>query len=331
MNKYAVMTSIYPPTKGVEAFAAMPNWKLIVVGDKKTPRAWAYPGVTFLDVDSQEEMGYRICSRLPFNHYARKNLGYLYAMQQGAELIADVDDDNIPYPDWNNQLAIEIASLSAIISPRFPNIYRQFTSANVWPRGLPLETILDDTPFEFDEPHMRRIGVWQFLADKDPDVDAVYRLTVNKEVYFEKGDPFCISGRSYAPFNSQNTVWLKSSFPFMLLPAGVTFRLTDILRGYIAQRCLKAFDNHLAFGPATVYQERNPHNFLADFESEIPGYLGIARIVDTLDRVGSKANKQDQLMSCYQALFAEGFITEADVALCRDWLDDVQSLLSGRP
>lgn len=34
---YIVATSINPPTNAIRKFDAMPDWKLIVVGDLKTP------------------------------------------------------------------------------------------------------------------------------------------------------------------------------------------------------------------------------------------------------------------------------------------------------
>lgn len=40
---------------------------------------------------------FSIASELPFKSYTRKNIGYLYAISQGAEWIYDTDDDNKPY------------------------------------------------------------------------------------------------------------------------------------------------------------------------------------------------------------------------------------------
>ena len=39
-------------------------------------------------------MKYKIVSLLPWNHYARKMLGYLKAMEAGASILVDTDDDN---------------------------------------------------------------------------------------------------------------------------------------------------------------------------------------------------------------------------------------------
>lgn len=69
---------------------------MVVVADRKTPNNWSYPNVHFLSVDKQATFG-SFAKLLPFNSYARKTLGYLYAIQNGALWIYDTDDDNKPY------------------------------------------------------------------------------------------------------------------------------------------------------------------------------------------------------------------------------------------
>ena len=54
-------------------------------------------------------------------------------------------------------------------------------TAASWPRGFPLEAIKDlrtkTAPFKRKSFPLRRIGVVQSLANNDPDVDAIFRLT----------------------------------------------------------------------------------------------------------------------------------------------------------
>ena len=207
------------------------------------------------------------------------------------------------------------------------NVYKYFSDAHVWPRGFPLEYVSRPEVPSLRPPAERRVGVWQFLANKDPDVDAVYRLTSNAQIDFKKEIAFSLDPHTYAPFNSQNTVWHRSAFSFMFLPAFVSFRFTDILRGYVAQRCLWLFKSHLAFGPATVYQERNPHDFLADFESEIPCYLGVRRLVQALESLTDSDLGGNPLDRCYSALAEAGIVTAEELALCDSWLKDVDRLI----
>jgi hypothetical protein len=41
-DKWIVVTSIAAPTSDVKLLSEIPGWKLLVVGDKKTPRSWRY-------------------------------------------------------------------------------------------------------------------------------------------------------------------------------------------------------------------------------------------------------------------------------------------------
>ena len=36
----------------------------------------------------------------------RRNIGFVYAYEQGADVIATVDDDNIPYENWGQDLLL---------------------------------------------------------------------------------------------------------------------------------------------------------------------------------------------------------------------------------
>ena len=48
----------------------------------------------FLDAQSQNEIKSKFVNNLPWNSFGRKNIGYLYAMANGADFIYDFDDDN---------------------------------------------------------------------------------------------------------------------------------------------------------------------------------------------------------------------------------------------
>ena len=44
--------------------------QVLVVADRKTPADWAYPGVDFLGMEEQKELGYSILPLTPLNSYA---------------------------------------------------------------------------------------------------------------------------------------------------------------------------------------------------------------------------------------------------------------------
>jgi hypothetical protein len=100
-KKFIVITSIFNPTEAIEAFSSLEDYHLVVVGDKKTPAGWHHKNCTYLNVEDQLAISSSLANAIPFNHYGRKMMGYVYAIRQGAEVIIDTDDDNIPYPGWD--------------------------------------------------------------------------------------------------------------------------------------------------------------------------------------------------------------------------------------
>src|SRR5687767_10653339 len=109
-KKFVVITSINPPGEAIEKFARWQDWEIIVVGDRKTPGNWSHAGVTFLGMDSQYDLFDEFAHSIPENTYTRKTIGYLYAIRNGADLIFESDDDNIPYDFARDEIQKEAAS-----------------------------------------------------------------------------------------------------------------------------------------------------------------------------------------------------------------------------
>ena len=330
MNKKTIiLTSINPPTPAVTQFAALPEWSVLMVGDRKTPLDWHCPSVQYLSVAQQQKLPFRIVPALPWNHYARKMIGYLLAAREGATVLAESDDDNHPlqewqFPDWEGYFD-HLPKGKDII-----NIYRLFTLQSIWPRGFPLTRITDPETIpdlSATEAKFARVGIWQALADHDPDVDAVYRLTVNQPCLFDNRAPVILPSGTFSPFNSQNTAFRRELLPLMYLPALVNFRVTDILRGYVAQPILWAAGYRLGFLGATVRQDRNTHDLQADFASELPLYTEVEKILTMVrEPIRPRDSISDNLFNVYRHLARQGIVKEAELDLLSAWLDDVATL-----
>jgi len=324
-----VVTTINPPSQAVREYADLNDWDVLIVGDKKTPVGWEYPDVTYFGPNDARSRRHRIHSSLPWNHYGRKMLGYLEAMARGATTIAESDDDNVPYrgwgfPDFGGTYATTAADLGYV------NIYSLFSDQAIWPRGLPLRKVLDpaskiDRGVLIDREV--RVGVWQGLADGDPDVDAIYRLVSGRECTFQSRLPVTLASGTFSPFNSQNTAFHEDVFPLLFLPAFVNFRYTDILRGVVAQPILHAAGLQLGVCCATVFQERNDHDFMKDFESEVPMYLTVERAqAEVCQAVASGRAVEDNLHAAYAALRHINVVADDEVRLLDAWLEDVERL-----
>jgi STELLO glycosyltransferases len=327
-----VVTSINPPNAILRALAdgaRRADVDFIVAGDTKSPPDFALDGCRFLDIEAQQRTGFAFAAACPTRHYARKNVGYLAAVLAGARRILETDDDNWPRETFfqDRQRHVEARGLAG---QGWANIYRYFSEATIWPRGLPLDAIHDPLPpFDTLDIQTRDCPIQQGLADENPDVDAVYRLALPLPQSFRHDRQVAIGRGAWCPFNSQNTTWWSDAFPLLYLPAFCSFRMTDIWRSFVAQRIGVENGWWVLFHEPSVWQERNEHNLMKDFADEVPGYLhnrAIGEALDALPLQPGAAHLGDNMRRCYEALVRLTVVGEEELALLDAWLADIRTL-----
>lgn len=329
-EKWIVVTTIQPPTEPIAVLSRMAEqgWSIVVVGDTKTPSNWEANGITYLSIAEQHRIFGQISQLIPVRHYSRKNLGYLFAIQNGATLILETDDDNIAGTDFGVGL-FPVVRGETLRHQGWVNVYRYFTDALVWPRGLPLTEIGSVPPLGAAE--SAPCPIQSFLADDDPDVDAIYRLLYKGQTRFAKRPPVVLNSGTWCPFNSQNTVFFESAFALLYLPCFVSIRMTDIWRSLVAQAALWKHGYRLSFHSATVKQIRNDHNLMHDFADEIPGYLENDRIAATLLHAIAKIGPGDMQSTArhlWQSLVDIDVVPEKELAVVDMWLDCLRAVIA---
>ncbi|RTL51086.1 MAG: DUF288 domain-containing protein [Sphingobacteriales bacterium] len=329
-----VITSISPPNEVLKSYAVLckqHNVGYIVIGDTKSPNDFFIEGCQFLSIEQQTKVDEAFAALLPVKHYARKNMGYLLAMQQGSTVIIETDDDNFGTENFFNFYPLQTIQPVYEAMGTWVNVYQYFTDKKIWPRGLPLNRILD-TPANLRQTIAKNIAapIQQGLANDNPDVDAVYRLVSDVRITFDANKQIALGKLTWCPFNSQNTVWYAPAFPLLYLPSYCSFRMTDIWRSLIAQRIAWENNWHILFYSPTVWQERNEHNLMKDFEDEIPGYLHnetIKQILSGLKLKGGASHVGDNLKKCYDALIQAALIGEAEMPLLELWLQAINKFI----
>ncbi len=309
MKRAIVTTTIQPPTEALTKYAAKEGWQLIVVGDRKTPHD-AYEALTrgakpiiYLTPEYQEQRYPELSAAVPWNCIERRNLGFVEAFHRGAEVIATVDDDNIPYECWGENLLIgqevEIDLYSTPDAVFDPLVVTEHS--NLWHRGFPLELLPRRQLTRYDGKVRRRILMQADLWDGDPDIDAIARITFSPSVTFSTiRSPY--GSDALAPFNSQNTFIAREVFPhYCVLP--FVGRISDIWAAYLAQR---AFPKSLAFAAPSVFQRRNPHDLISDMEAELLGYRHTFAFVSELERAEQLLAPEVQR---FLTAYAQAFLT----------------------
>lgn len=301
-------------------------YEFIVIGDETSPGTFQLAGCSFYSLEEQRALGLKFTQVCPTRHYARKNIGYLLAILSGANVIIETDDDNIPSDQFWHRRHRE-QSVRAIAEGGFVNAYRYFSDQKVWPRGLPLEHV-NDSIRDFDDLPTENADcpIQQGLTDSDPDVDAIYRLTLPLPLSFRNDRRVALKHGSWCPFNSQNTTWWKDAFPLLYLPAYCSFRMTDIWRSFVAQRIAWTNGWSILFTEPTVLQVRNQHDLMRDFRDELPGYLDNKKICETLDSLQLLSGPEHiirNLRTCYQRLVTIGIHDPRELELLEAWIADI--------
>lgn len=328
-----IITSIASPNDVLRNYAnncKNNGTRFILIGDRKSPIDFEINGCDFYSVDNQKKLPFKSALITPENHYARKNLGYLIAAKDKTDIIIETDDDNLPLTGfWDKKTETQQAKL--LENTGWTNIYSYFSPTNLWPRGFSLDHLLNEKP-DISKIQLREITtpIQQGLADVNPDVDAIYRLTNQLPLSFTKSDSIALGNNSICPFNSQNTTWFRKAFMLMYLPSYCSFRMTDIWRSFVAQRIAWTAGWSILFHTATVYQERNVHNLIRDFEQEIPGYLNNHKIMESLCNLDLKSGEQnlvENLLRCYQLLCDKNWVGKEELPILEAWIDDMHTNL----
>lgn len=320
MKKYLIITTINNPTKAIHEFIKIlwDEWKIIIVWDRKWPFTYLeHERIIFLDIETQYKLYPELSSAIPEKHYSRKNIWYYHAIKLWADYIAETDDDNIPY-DFFPQFTDEKEIQSDIVELKWSvNIYSYFTNKHIRPRGLDLTCInrkINQT--DITQKSVKPF-IQQWLADKDPDVDAIYRLAIYEEIYFDKNKQIALWVDVRSPFNTQNTYRHKEAFPLLLIPTTVRSRICDIWKSYIAQKWVVCLWWSVVFQSPTVYQERNEHNLQLDFNEEIPLYTQVAELIKQLDIIDTNMNIYNFLRQTYQQLVETNILQKDDMNVLR--------------
>ena len=277
MKKVIVTTTINPPTKAIRKFEAMKDWDLVVIGDLKTPKDYRLGRGVYLDPEAQERYDKDLSDAIGWNCIQRRNFGLLVAHDMKADVVAVVDDDNIPLAGWGENLMVgkevEVNYYETDL-PAFDPIGAT-NHAQLWHRGYPLQ-LLPKRDYGRKTKKRVHVDVQADFWNGDPDIDAVCRMEHAPECDFDP-KAFPIASNRLSPFNSQNTFLAGGMLKDYFLYPHVG-RMDDIWAAYYVQ----AKGYRVVYGKASVYQDRNIHDPVRDMKQEYLGYENNLAIVQEL-------------------------------------------------
>tara|TARA_A100000164_G_scaffold369674_1_gene394635 strand:- start:281 stop:1204 length:924 start_codon:yes stop_codon:yes gene_type:complete len=275
---YIATTTINKPTDALRKFSKMKNFKLIVALDKNSKK-FHLNNTIVLTTRLQEKKWPKLSKLIGWNCVARRNFAILEAFQRGADVIALVDDDNIPLNNWGKKIFIDKTIKTKLIKTN-KKIFDPIGYAgykNLWHRGFPLEMI--NARKYFSDQKMNIVPkVQASFWNGDPDVDAIARILYKPNCKFDK-KKFPFYSNKISPFNSQNTFISRDILPDYFLFPGIG-RMEDIWASYyVSSKKYK-----IIYSEPTVVQKRNKHNLIQDFKDEYLGYAYNLKLIKALKK-----------------------------------------------
>jgi hypothetical protein len=293
------------------------------------------PNLHVLDLERQRHLYPDLSDAIPMQNYARKNIGYVYAIDKmNACAIWDFDDDNCLTDAATSLLlsahskpllaSFQVQGTSGVVNP-----YLLYGSSEfIWPRGYPLQTVSTartEFPTATRSTSENGLKVIQVMQGVDPDVDAIWRLQYGAgHLPMEWSSPDSLRHQdtlvglapdSWAPFNAQATLIKADAVPFAFLPCGVNGRVSDIWRAYMMEYLLGT--DVVGFSGAFVAHYRNQHDYTADFVAEQQLYEQSERLVQYLRQ---RPMDNSGLFGLVNDLYARGYLHECDVATVSKWI-----------
>ena len=342
-TKWVVFTTVNPPKIYLKYLLRIPEpWKIVVIGDKKTNNTkWNIfknsKKLIYLSVKNQMKLCYNTTKFIPFNSYSRKNIGYLYAIQHGAKVIYDTDDDiylfNKFFLDKFDEKYTYYAenNNSIMINP-----YSFYGKPTMWPRGFRLKDIEKSVETKFYRFFSYRTElnhlIYQGVLNMEPDVDSIYRHTRiiknyrTKEIFFFSGYLMYLPG-NFIPINSKNTRFKYDVFPCLPLPKSIPRRIVDIWRGYIIQRYSWIYNSTLIYHNAGGDNMRNSKNENLNFINDKDLYFKLDNLLEALNiDVAPNINHPIEfLFNLIEILIDKGILLKEDLDIYKAFIEDLNS------
>jgi len=342
--KVVILTTIYVAEGLYKIKERCPGWVPIVAGDLKTPhdankQICKEIGGLYLDPQTQMKLGFTHAAAVPWNCYARKNIAYLFALKEGAELFYTVDDDNVPLEDWAEHVRFGQQECTIISSESgWYDSYREAKTedgCSITPRGYPWWLIGKGQKYSTKK-GVENIGVIAGFPLGSPDVDAMTRMVKNPTVVGYPAQDVVLDKGTMCPYDTQNTIIVRELMPANMLWSQSCIepysyglmRFDDIIPGYIGQVIAWKYGYRVRHGRPFTFQKRNPHNNLSDLRAEIEGMRFQQQLIKTLLEVKltGACPAEDFRLAVYALLDAIVELPRCMRTYVDTWVSDLASL-----
>jgi hypothetical protein len=232
---------------------------------------------------------------IPYNSDNRRNIGYLLAIEKGAEIVISIDDDNYPTEEdfyeahstvGANVRLRAVSSVNGWFNPC--SMLEMSGGRTIYPRGFPFSRRWKDriTSNHSAGRIVLNMGLWLGT----PDADAITHLNEPVTIKGLKSEQLMLAPGTFCPINTQNTAFHRDVLPcyyYVLMGAEVgglkLDRYGDIWSGYFAKKVIDQVGDRVSIGKPLTDHRRNVHDLFKDLKAELYGMIMTERLVEFLE------------------------------------------------
>ena len=342
-KKWIVITTYKNPNNYIESLLKVPDpWKIVVVQNgkiqKNTWESFDSNKLIYLSIEDQNNLCYQTTNYIPIESYARKNIGYLYAIQHGAEEIFETDDDfifkNYSLLDHNfsNWRLYYANNESQMINP-----YYYFGRPDIWPRGFRISDIYKNNTNNIFSAMKNQFNCDILIIQgiiNNPDLDSLFLLTRNNTynnynsfISLYNVNPILYLPGNYVPINSKNTKISYDIFPSIALPTTVSRQVSDIWRGYIMQRFAWGYGGVALYSRSEGIYMGEINNISLIFEEEKDLFFKLDSLLNNLNNKMSNDLEHPSkfFIRLIENLVKNKLLKENDLNMYKAFIYDLES------
>lgn len=262
----------------------------------------------------------------------RRLIGYLYAIENGAQQILEESDGSIynSFVFGNRFHGLEFIGCdnsSSSNSSLFINTYAYFGQPTMWPRGFPAGMVSESISSLTKCPRFRVFDSSIPLIQQGPvslDVDEIYRATrvmYNKPLgvsFDEYAPPLVLNKHQYAPFGGSNGLYQYDALWLLVFPVNSSIS-SEILRSQMTIRLIREIDGRIAFMPPSQLTALNKSR---------TGYSEINRLITVLEEwnCDSLETVRECLIDCVRHLISKRFLDSSQLKVYTLWIESLDQI-----
>ena len=351
-NKWVVLTTNKKPSNRIKRIidkSTYDTWKVLIIEREennispeweKFIKGTKANNTIFLSLEEQDNLGYQTTKYIPKNSYARKNIGYLYAIEHGAEEIFDTDK-NIYFKNDSSKFLVTNLTLFRLYYANnishMINPFLYFGRPDIWPRGFNYKDINENNTNDIYTTMESRLICKLLIFNglmKIPDLDAI-TLSTKENIYSKEkkinhhiSPPLFYIPGNYVPINSKNTLFLYDTFPSLALPLSVEEKVGDIWRGYLAQRYIWGYNGVVIFQNTEAKYKAKNYDIKSEFIKERDLYFKLDKFLNCLNSDIDEKNIENPgmiIIKLIEILVEYNVLEKSDLDMYKAFLYDLES------